>query len=292
MARLIRTEKEVEGRTPSSGSVEEDTLDQWLEGPLDVVGSPRAGSTASSARGAASLHGRHPAAGDAARSRAAQSSRACARAASRPGAARGSPGVRRAGPLNEEIGYEGQAVAAVAADTLDQARAAVELIGVDWDVREPLLDPTRRSGGELIGRRTEERGDVERGFAEADVVVEAEYRTQTVLHNSMETHQSVCEWEAGDRLNVYISTQFIWGVRDNAEHYGLPPDHVRVVCRFMGGGFGSKNGAGDYTYIAADLARETGRLVGARSPAARRASIRATATPRCSVSRRARLTGR
>jgi xanthine dehydrogenase YagR molybdenum-binding subunit len=179
-------------------------------------------------------------------------------------AARGAPGVRAVlGPLADEAGYHGQAVAAVAADSLHQARAAVALIEVEWEELDPLLDPdeaVRR--GSLVAERTKERGDVERGFAEADVVVEAEYRTQTVLHNSMETHVAVCEWEAGDRLTVSISTQFIWGVRDDvAEHYELPPDHVRVVCRFMGGGFGSKNGAGDYTYIAADLARETGRPV-------------------------------
>ena len=58
----------------------------------------------------------------------------------------------------------------------------------------------------------------------------------------METHQSICEWQ-GDTLVVYISTQFIWGIRDSvAERLGLPPDKVRVVCEFMGGGFGSKNG--------------------------------------------------
>jgi xanthine dehydrogenase YagR molybdenum-binding subunit len=266
MARLIRTEKEVEGRyTEQWIVVEEDTLDQWPEGPLDVVGHPaRRLDGLQRARGEArytadiQLPGMLHAA-------VLRSPHAHARVQRLDlDAARQAAGVRAVlGPLNEEIGYEGQAVAAVAADTPDQARAALELIGVDWDVREPLLDPdeaVRR--GELIGRRTGERGDVERGFAEADVVVEAEYRTQTVLHTSMETHQSVCEWEAGDRLNVYISTQFIWGVRDDvAEHYGLPPDQVRVVCRFMGGGFGSKNGAGDYTYIAADLARETGRPV-------------------------------
>jgi xanthine dehydrogenase YagR molybdenum-binding subunit len=266
VARLIRTEKEVEGRyTEQWIVVEEDSLDQWPEGPLDVVGQP-----------APRLDGLQRARGEARYTADIQlpgmlhaavlrSPHAHARVKSlQLEPAREAPGVRAMlGPLSEEVGYEGQAVAAVAADTLDQARAAVELIAVDWEVLEPLLDPDeaiRRK--ELIGRRTEERGDVERGFAEADVVVEAQYRTQTVLHNSMETHQAVCEWEAGDRLNVYISTQFIWGVRDEvAEHYGLPPDHVRVVCRFMGGGFGSKNGAGDYTYIAADLARETGRPV-------------------------------
>ena len=102
---------------------------------------------------------------------------------------------------------------------------------------------------------------MDKAIAEADVVVEAEFRTQTVLHSSMETHQSVCEWR-GDSLDIYISTQFIWGMRDEvASKLDLPPDKVRVVCEFMGGGFGSKNGAGDHTYIAAELARRTGRPV-------------------------------
>jgi CO/xanthine dehydrogenase Mo-binding subunit len=266
MARLIRTEKEVEGRyTEQWIVVEEDTLDQWPEGPLDAVGRP-----------AARLDGLQRARGEARYTADVQlpgmlhaavlrSPHAHARVKSLDlESARKAPGIRAVlGPLNEEIGYQGQAVAAVAAETLAEARAALGLIQVEWEELEPLLDPEEAvRQGALIGQRTQERGDVERGFAEADVVVEAEYRTQTVLHNSMETHQAVCEWEAGDRLTVHISTQFIWGVRDDvAEHYGLPPDHVRVVCRFMGGGFGSKNGPGDYTYIAADLARETGRPV-------------------------------
>jgi CO/xanthine dehydrogenase Mo-binding subunit len=266
VARLIRTEKEVEGRyTEQWIVVEEDTLDQWPAGPREEVGRP-----------APRIDGLQRARGEARYTADIQLPGMLHAAVLRsPHArarlkrfdverAREAPGVRGVvGPLTEEIGYQGQAVAGVAAETLAEARAAIELIDVEWEVLEPLLDPdeaVRRS--ELVGERTEERGDVERGFAEADVVVEGVYRTQTVLHNSMETHQAVCEWEARDRLTVYISTQYIWGVRDDvAEHYGLPPDHVRVVCRFMGGGFGSKNGPGDYTYVAADLARETGRPV-------------------------------
>src|SRR5207249_10719612 len=110
---------------------------------------------------------------------------------------------------------EGQTVEAVSAATSEQARAARRLIEVEWDVREPLLDPDEAARkGKLVGGASRyERGDVDRALAQADVVVEAEYRTQTVLHSSMETHQSVCEWR-GDSLDVYISTQFIWGVRD------------------------------------------------------------------------------
>ncbi|HET8874023.1 MAG TPA: molybdopterin cofactor-binding domain-containing protein, partial [Gaiellaceae bacterium] len=244
MARLIRTEKEIEGRyTEQWTLVEEDTLDQWPAGPLDEVGRP-----------ASRIDGRQRATGDARYTadvqlpgilHAAVLRSPHARARVRRldlDPARHAPGVRGVlGPLTEEANYHGQAIAAVAADSLAQAQAAVALIDVEWEPLEPLLDPDDAvRQGALVSQRESERGDVERGLEEADVVVEAEYRTQTVLHNSMETHQAVCEWETDDRLTVYISTQAIWEVRETiAEHYGLPPDRVRVVCRFMGGGFGA-----------------------------------------------------
>ncbi|HEX7625857.1 MAG TPA: molybdopterin cofactor-binding domain-containing protein, partial [Gaiellaceae bacterium] len=85
--------------------------------------------------------------------------------------------------------------------------------------------------------------------------------TQVVLHNSMETHQAVVQW-VGDGVEVHISTQYIWGIRDAvAQGLGLPGDKVRVICHYMGGGFGSKNGPDDYTFIAAELAKRTGRPV-------------------------------
>src|SRR5207249_71583 len=97
--------------------------------------------------------------------------------------------------------------------------------------------------------------------AYAYVAVETQNRTQTVLNNSMETHQAVCRWE-GTTLEVYISTQFIWGIREAvASELKLNPDDVRVVCNYMGGGFGSKNSPDDYTFIAAELAKRTGRPV-------------------------------
>ena len=149
-------------------------------------------------------------------------------------------------------------MAAVAAETFGQAQAALEQIEVQWDVLEPLLDPDEavRQESFVSDVAHYERGDFERGIAEADVVVEAEYRTQVVLHNSMETHQAVCHWEDGG-ITIYISTQYIWGIRNAmADHLGLAPDKVRVVCHAMGGGFGAKNGPGDYTPIAAELAKE------------------------------------
>ena len=271
MARLIRTEKEVEGRYEDVWLVvEEDALEQWPAGPGEIVGRPAQRVTGPlRARGEARYTAdiRLPGMLQAAVLRSPHAYARVKKISLEPALA--APGVRAAiGPgevdvLTDEPGFQGQAVAAVAADTYWQARAALELVEVDWDVHEPLLDPdeaVRR--GQLVGGPSRyERGDVDRALAEADVVVEAEYRTQTVLHNSMETHQSICEWQ-GDRLDVYISTQSIWGVRDEiAAALGLAPDKVRVVCEFMGGGFGSKNGANDHTFVAAELARRTGRPV-------------------------------
>jgi CO/xanthine dehydrogenase Mo-binding subunit len=184
-------------------------------------------------------------------------------------AARSSPGVRDVlGPddlelLTKEPGYQGQPVAAVAADSIAEARRGLGAFAPEWEVLEPLLDAdeaVRR--GSLIGKpRRYSRGAVERGLADADVVVEAEYRTPSLLHNALETHQSVCVWE-GRQLTVYTSTQYVWGVRDElAEAFGLAKDDVRVVCRYVGGGFGAKAGAGDYSHVAAELARRTGRPV-------------------------------
>ena len=157
------------------------------------------------------------------------------------------------------------------ADTLAQARAALRAIACEFEVLEPLLDPdeaVRR--GSLLGEpRERSRGDYEQGLADADVVVEAEFRTQVVLHNSMETHQAVVEW-IGDGVEVHISTQYIWGIRDAvARGLGLPADKVRVVCHYMGGGFGSKNGPDDYTFIAAELAKRTQPAGEVRAHAAR-----------------------
>ena len=271
MARLIRTEKEVEGRYEEVWLVvEEDPLEQWPAGPLTVVGRAAPRKTGPErARGEARYTAdlKLPGMLHAALLR---SPHAHARVAGIDLApALALPGVRAAiGPgeapgLAEEAGFAGAPVAAVAADTFGQARRALEAIEVEWEVLEAVLDPevaVERESFTAEPRRYE-RGDFERALAEADVVVEATYRTQSVLHDSMETHQAVCEW-TGETLTIHISTQFIWGVRAAvAEQLGLPQDKVRVVCEFMGGGFGSKNGPDEYTFAAAELAKRTGRPV-------------------------------
>jgi CO/xanthine dehydrogenase Mo-binding subunit len=271
VARLIRTEKEVEGRYEEVWLVvEEDALEQWPAGARAIVGQP-----------AARVDGLERARGEAVytadlklpgmlHTAVLRSPHAHARVARIDLAgALASPGVYAAiGPkdipqLEEECGFQGAAVAAVCADTDAQARAAVAAIEVEWEQLEVLLDPDEAiaRGEQLDEPRVRTRGDYEQGLADADVVVEGEFRTQVVLHNSMETHQAVVQW-VGDTLEVYISTQYIWGIRDEvAKGIGLPPDKVRVVCNYMGGGFGSKNSPDDYTFIAIELAKRTHRPV-------------------------------
>jgi CO/xanthine dehydrogenase Mo-binding subunit len=271
VARLIRTEKEVEGRYEEIWLVvEEDALEQWPAGARGIVGQP-----------ATRIDGLERARGEAMytsdlklpgmlHTAVLRSPYAHARVASIDLApALAMPGVHAAvGPgdldvLVEECGFQGAAIAAVCADSYAQARTALAKIAIDFEQLEVLIDPDEAiARGELLGEpRVRSRGDLEQGLAEADVVVTGEYTTQVVLHNSMETHQAVVQW-LGDSLEVFISTQYIWGVRDEiASTLGIPADKVRVVCNYMGGGFGSKTSADDYTFIAIELAKRTHRPV-------------------------------
>jgi CO/xanthine dehydrogenase Mo-binding subunit len=271
LARLIRTEKEVEGRFEEVWLVvEEDPLTQWPDGPLTVVGHDAVRQDARErVRGEArytadiQLPGMlHAAVLRSPHAHARVKRIDLAPALALPGV-HGALGPGDAKGLEAEPGYHGTAVAAVAADTFAQARSAVDAINVEWELLEAILDPEEAVRREqfTMPSSTYERGDFEKALESADVVIEGTYRTSVVLHNSMETHQSVCEW-VGDTLNVYISTQYIWGVRNAvAEELGIPGDKVRVVCEYMGGGFGSKNDPGEYTFVAAELAKRTGRPV-------------------------------
>jgi xanthine dehydrogenase YagR molybdenum-binding subunit len=187
--------------------------------------------------------------------------------------------------------YVGAPIAALAAVTPEAADAAVKLIKIDYDVlpfvvdiedaRQPNAPVVFRSpvggfsfagglppGGEVRQQgnvrgpaKPGARGDVAKGFADADVVVEAEYRTQVQTHCCAETHAVVADWRA-DGLTVYLSTQFTAGVRaELAEAFGLPRNRVRVVVDAMGGGFGSKSSAGNYVRAAVALSRLAGAPV-------------------------------
>ena len=167
--------------------------------------------------------------------------------------------------------YEGEPVAAAAAETPYQAWDAVRAIRVDYDVLPFVADedkalapeaPRIHDQGNQVGETQRySRGDVHKGLQEADVVLEMSFNTACELHTPMELHGCVADWD-GDSLTIWESTQGVYPVQNKvAEVLGLPLSKVRVINRFMGGGFGSKLRAGKYTVIAALLARSAARPV-------------------------------
>ncbi len=167
--------------------------------------------------------------------------------------------------------FEGEAVAAVAAETPYQASDALAAIKVDYEVMPFVVDerkalepgaPKVHEGGNRVGEKSVyERGDVEKGFAEADLVLEQTYRTECEVHTPLELHGCVAHWD-GDQLVIRESTQGVYAVQTRvAEVLGLPLSKVRVIGHYLGGGFGSKLQASKYTIIASILAKKTGRPV-------------------------------
>ena len=167
--------------------------------------------------------------------------------------------------------YEGEPVAAVAAETPYQAWDAVRAIQVEYEVLPFVADeekalapgaPRIHEKGNQVGETQRySRGDVQEGLNEADVVVEMSFNTACELHTPMELHGCVADWD-GDNLTIWESTQGVYPVQNGvAQALGLPLSKVRVIGRYMGGGFGSKLRAGKYTVIAALLARMTARPV-------------------------------
>jgi xanthine dehydrogenase YagR molybdenum-binding subunit len=192
----------------------------------------------------------------------------------------GTPGADLYWPYSKEMKtrlfdshcrFEGETVAAVAAETPYQAWDAVQCIQVDYEILPFVVDerkalatnaPHVHETGNLVSpKETYSRGDVEKGFAEADLVLEESYRTECEVHTPMELHGCMAGWD-GDLLNIHESTQGVYAVQSKvAEVLGLPLSKVRVKGHYMGGGFGSKLQPGKYTVIAALLAKKTGRPV-------------------------------
>ncbi|MDQ6859043.1 MAG: xanthine dehydrogenase family protein molybdopterin-binding subunit [Chloroflexota bacterium] len=172
--------------------------------------------------------------------------------------------------FRDEVRFAGDEVAAVAADSEEQAADAVRLIDVEYevlpfvaDLEEAMRDGAVRvdSKGNVSESGKLDRGDARRAFAGAKIVVESTYRTSTQIHNSFETHGAVARWD-GDELTVWESTQHVFGVRAGLQAaLKIPYRDIRVLCDYMGGGFGSKGGAGKYTIVAAMFARQLGKPV-------------------------------
>ena len=173
--------------------------------------------------------------------------------------------------LDPHCRYEGEEVAAVAAETPQQARDALRAVAVTYETLPFVVEdeaaakagaPKVQESGNLVrDPMVYTRGDVDRGFAQADAVFEAAFTTPCEIHTPMEVHGSVARWD-GNALTVWDTTQGVFGIQGElAEALKMPLSRVRVIGHYMGGGFGSKLTLGKYTVIAALLARSTARPV-------------------------------
>ncbi len=179
--------------------------------------------------------------------------------------------------FNNPVRFAGDAVAAVAATDRHIAEEALHLIAVDYEVLPFVLDPEEalksgapeiQAGGNLSanaqGRHepdTTRHGNLEEGFRAADQVFEDRFTSAHLNNAQLEPRVSIAQWEGG-KLTVYASTQGISNCRtDIARDLNLPLENVRVVCHFMGGGFGNKNQCHDFDLMAAMLAKQTGAPV-------------------------------
>ncbi|MBM3300942.1 MAG: molybdopterin-dependent oxidoreductase, partial [Deltaproteobacteria bacterium] len=178
--------------------------------------------------------------------------------------------------------HVGEAIAAVSAETEDLAEKALSLIRVEYERYPALLDPfeSMRSGSPIlhetikvgdVERRIENniavarqisQGDIERGFQEAEVVVEEEFRTGRVYHAQMETKTVVCNPEADGGITVWTTTQTIHNVRQLlGELFQIPLSKVSVKKISVGGSFGSSIQMNSATPIAVALALKARRPV-------------------------------
>ena len=167
---------------------------------------------------------------------------------------------------DDVVHYNGQPIAVVVADTLEHATDAAHRVRATYDTAAVVTDMRETSrvsyAPESNGRKPESStGDVGAGLAQAEVTVSHTYATPIENHNPMEPHSTIAAWD-GDHLTVYDSTQYVIGDRNTvANTLGLPPENVRLVSYFIGGGFGCKGSVWSHVPLAALAAREVGKPV-------------------------------
>jgi len=167
---------------------------------------------------------------------------------------------------DETVSYWGQYVAAVVAETFQQAQAAAAAVRVEYEPAKFNVDaslsdslpPEGQTGGPRV---LSYRGDTEAAFASAPVQVDEVYTTPVETHNPMEMHATVAVWD-GKKYTLYETSQ---GVMNHqtvmAQVLGEPKENVEVVSRFIGSGFGGKLFPWSHSAIAAAASRKLKRPV-------------------------------
>ena len=171
--------------------------------------------------------------------------------------------------VRERVRYFGEPLALIAAETRDIADRAVDLIEVALEPIPGVYDPLEalkpgaplvQGSDNIVAERRIRKGDVEAGFAAADLIVENTYRTPFQEHAFLEPEVGLAWTDENDVVNIRVSTQVIEHFRPIADALGVPHNKVRVRGALVGGGFGGKEDMTVEIYLAL-LARHSGRPV-------------------------------
>ena len=170
----------------------------------------------------------------------------------------------------EVVRYQGEAVVAVAADTLDIARAACRLVEIEYEPLDAVLDPREamkddatlvhpdlgdydhmegvffpKAGTNVAHHQKIRKGAFDAAFDKADVTLTASFYNPPVQHVPMETHASIAQALPGGRVEIWTSSQSPYTVRHlMSVAFGFPHASIRVHVPYVGGGFGGKAGLG------------------------------------------------
>lgn len=168
--------------------------------------------------------------------------------------------------------FAGDDIAVVAAVDEDRAQQALDLIEVSYQPLPFVLDPEEAlkpaapkvhpTGNLIRGKPTVlQRGNIEKGFQEADLIYEGRYYTPMLQHVSAEPRVCVARWERG-RLTIWDSTQYTFATQQGVAYVlKIPMSKVRVIGDYVGGGFGDKLQVERYSVLASILSMKTGQPV-------------------------------
>jgi xanthine dehydrogenase YagR molybdenum-binding subunit len=164
--------------------------------------------------------------------------------------------------------FQGDDIAAVAAETEEQARDAIKAIDVDFEVLDHAVTepqamadgaPKVIPSGNVRKGRAQVNGKPDDAIGDADAVVEGTYSVPVITHVCLEPHGLTAMWDGEDKIVAWVSTQAVQAASGElAGRFKVPQSSVTVLTPVMGGGFGSKFGAEIWGLTAAELSKKAG----------------------------------
>jgi xanthine dehydrogenase YagR molybdenum-binding subunit len=188
-------------------------------------------------------------------------------------AAESTPGVkavRKIQDVGKEIQWAGDEIVALAAESEEIARDALDKIKIEFEQLPHLAneEDLSKAGDHAKAAGSEKSGDPDKAFSDPDVVLsEGYYGIAAITHCCLETHGSVAEWTGPDTLKTYFSTQNVSGIPGEVGEalrqagIDVKNNNIETICQYIGGGFGSKFGADRWGIENARLAKIAGKPV-------------------------------